>query len=239
MWFILLLLPISLLASELTLCYKAYFSFIPVARTCITYAQETDQLKVSSWVRTISVGGLVKRVYNHGYATVQIEGLKPLEFFYHQEEGGFKRRQHYLFKNSKIQVKETHYIELTDEVERVEERVYSYEGYPDPYTASLILYKNSSQNGSIKMFYDDKKYQIPYFVVGEEDMGSYHARVVEVKPNIKTKGLLKPRGNWRLWLDKEHLFPVKMQLLFVIGSVRAVLEEVRGDKELLRRVLSR
>jgi hypothetical protein len=44
-------------------------------------------------------------------------------------------------------VKETHYVELTDKVEREEERVYPFDGYPDPYTASLVLYKNSIQNG--------------------------------------------------------------------------------------------
>jgi hypothetical protein len=91
------------------------------------------------------------------------------------------------------------------------------------------------------MFYDDKKYHIPYKVVGEEEIkvpaGNYYARVVDVSPNVETKGLLRPKGKWKLWIEKDNLFPVRMQLFFVLGSVRALLEEVRGDKDLLRKVL--
>ena len=240
MLFLLLFLPFSILASELTLCYKAYYLFFPVARTCITYKQEGENLKVSSWVRTINVGSLVKRVYNHGYAVIYIKSLTPIEFFYHQEEGSFKRRQHYTFKDSKIYVKEIHYVELTEEQERIEERVYDYTDYVDPYTASLMLYKSALKepSGNLKMFYDGKTYSIPYSVVGEEwVLEKYRALVLNVQPNIKTKGLLKPKGMWRLWIDRENLFPVKMQLLFVLGSVKAVLEEVKGDRELLKRIL--
>jgi len=103
-----------------------------------------------------------------------------------------------------------------------------------------MLYKSAlkEQSGNLKMFYDGKTYSIPYSVVGEEwVLEKYRALVLNVQPNIKTKGLLKPKGMWRLWIDRENLFPVKMQLLFVLGSVKAVLEEVKGDRELLKRIL--
>jgi hypothetical protein len=167
----------------------------------------------------------------------------PKEFFYHQEEGEFKRNQNYIFKNSKIYVKEIHYVKLTDKVRKEEEKIYPFDGYPDPYTASLVLYESSIQNGAgvIRMFYDGKKYHIPYKVVREEGIevpaGNYYAKVVDVSPNVETKGLLQPKGSWKLWIEKYNLFPVRMQLFFVLGSVRAVLEEVKGDKDLLRKVL--
>ncbi|MCI4458842.1 MAG: DUF3108 domain-containing protein [Thermocrinis sp.] len=243
MLLLLLLLPLSLLAKELTLCYKAYYLFFPVAQTCITYRLQGEDLRVYSYAKTINVGGLVKRVYNYGYAVISVKNLMPKEFFYHQEEGEFKREQHYIFKNSKIYVKETHYVKLTDKVKKEEERVYPFDGHPDPYTASLVLYRNSIQNGAgvIKMFYDGKKYHIPYKVVGEEGIevpaGNYYAKVVDVSPNVETKGLLQPKGSWKLWIEKTNLFPVRMQLFFVLGSVRALLEEVKGDRDLLRNVL--
>jgi len=243
MLFILLLLPLSLLSKELTLCYKAYYLFLPVARTCITYQLEGENLKVSSWAKTINIGGLVKRVYNYGYSIIQAKTLTPKEFFYHQEEGQFKRRQHYIFKDPKIYVKETHYVELSDQVERTEEKIYDYEGYTDPYTTSLVLYKDlrKERRGTLRMFYDDRKYHIPYAVVGEDLLEvqsvKYTTLVVDVSPNIETKGILKPKGRWKLWVDKENLFPVRMQLFFVLGSVRAVLEDVKGDQRLLRKVL--
>ncbi len=242
MFLILFLLPLVLLAKELTLCYKAYYLFFPVAQTCITYKQKGEELVVSSYAKTINVGGLVKRVYNYGHAFISAKDLMPKEFFYHQEEGKFKRRQYYLFKNSKIYIKEIHYLELTDKVEREEEREESFEDYADPYTTSLLLYKNSARDreGIVKMFYDDKKYSIPYRVVGEEEIkvpvGTYQTRVVEVSPNVETKGILKPKGKWKLWIEKGSFIPVKMQLYFALGSVQAVLEEIRGDRELLKSV---
>jgi hypothetical protein len=54
---------------------------------------------------------------------------------------------------------------------------------------------------------------------------------------VETKGLLRPKGRWKLWIEKSNLFPVRMQLFFVLGSVRALLEEVKGDRDLLRKVL--
>jgi len=78
-------------------------------------------------------------------------------------------------------------------------------------------------------------------VAGEEEIkvpaGNYYARVVDVSPNVETRGLLRPKGRWKLWIEKDNLFPVRMQLFFVLGSVRALLEEVKGDRELLRKVL--
>jgi len=60
MFILLLLLPLSLLAKELTLCYKAYYAFFPVAQTCITYKLQGEDLVVSSYAKTINVGGFVK-----------------------------------------------------------------------------------------------------------------------------------------------------------------------------------
>ena len=53
-------------SQELKACYRAYLFFFPVAETCITYKQENNHLKTESFVRTINIGKLVKRVYNRG-----------------------------------------------------------------------------------------------------------------------------------------------------------------------------
>ncbi|MDW8066604.1 MAG: DUF3108 domain-containing protein [Aquificaceae bacterium] len=226
-------------SGELKACYRAYLLFMPVAETCITYKREGQHLRTDSFVRTINVGKIVKRVYNKGGATVELPELKPKHFVYYQEEGEFKRYQEYKFLNSRIKVLEINYVKLSDEVERREEKEYEYRGFVDPYTASLILYRDSakSEQGTIRMFYDDKEYWLPYSVKGRERVetpsGSYYARKVEVRPNIETKGLLKPKGVWYLWIDEETNLPVRMELKFVIGSASAKLERLEGDKNLL------
>ncbi|WP_340694624.1 DUF3108 domain-containing protein [Hydrogenobacter thermophilus] len=241
----LILLPLLSLAEELTACYRAYFFFLPVAETCITYEDKGTDLYVSSTVKTINVGKLVKRVYNRGQAIIEKNPLSPINFKYYQEEGEFKRYQEYVFKNGKIYVKEIKYKKLSDEVERSEDKVYQYSNYVEPYTASLLLYRDSAikSYGTILMFYDDKDYVLPYSVIKREytetPAGIFNTRVVEVYPNINTKGLLKPKGKWYLWLDEETYIPVKMQLSFVIGSTEAILTKVEGDTQLLRRVLKK
>jgi len=236
--------PFLAFSKELTACYKAYYLFIPVAQTCITYAVEDTNVYAKSWVRTINVGKLVKRVYNNGESHMKVNGhLKPGLFKYHQEEGLFKRYQEYKFENGKIYVKEINYVDLTDQIEKVSENVYTYQNSPDPYMASLILFKESQSktSGSISMFYDDKFYKIPYKLINNDEpldtkVGTFRTRLVEVQPNIRTKGLLRPKGNWKLWIDKDSNLPLRMQLSFVIGSVTAQLEEIRGDRAVLKEI---
>ncbi len=231
-------------AQELKACYKAYLLFLPVAETCITYRQENSILKVNSYVRTINVGKLVKRVYNTGGAEIDLPNLSPKRFVYYQEEGEFKRYQEYIFGKGKIRVAEVKYVKLSDQVEKKEEKEYEYKGFVDPYTASLLLYRDSArvERGTVKMFYDDKEYWLPYSVIGRERVdtpaGSFITRKLEVYPNIETKGLLKPKGTWYLWIDEETNVPVKMELKFVIGSASARLESIEGDKTLLRNLLT-
>ncbi len=227
-------------AQELKACYRAYLFFMPVAETCITYKTEKDALRAESFVRTINIGRLVKRVYNKGGAVIKLPDLSPMHFVYYQEEGEFKRYQEYSFTEDKIKVLEIKYVKLTNEIEKKEEKEYGYKGYVDPYTAAVILYRESEKldKGTIKMFYDDKEYLLPYKVVGVENietpLGNFNTRKVEVYPNIETKGLLKPKGTWYLWIDQKTNLPIRMELKFVIGSASARLERVEGDENLLK-----
>ena len=87
-----------------------------------------------------------------------------------------------LFRRIKI----SNNVKLSDQIEKKEEKEYNYRGYVDPYTASLILYRDSARvnKGTVKMFYDDKEYLLPYSVVGREKIdtpaGSFIARKIEV-----------------------------------------------------------
>jgi len=55
-------------------------------------------------------------------------------------------------------------------------------------------------------------------------------------PEIETKGLLKPKGKWLVWVDKETNIPVKLSIKFTIGSADVVLEKSEGDLNLFKEV---
>lgn len=57
-----------------------------------------------------------------------------------------------------------------------------------------------------------------------------------VVPEVKTTGLLTPRGKWYIWIDKEYLFPVRLKISFVIGSVNAWIDSISGNINLLRKL---
>ncbi len=246
LFFFIILFPLFSFSRDLTACYKTYYLFLPVAKTCITYTIENKNIYAKSWVRTINVGKIVKRVYNKGESHMTVEeSLMPRLFRYQQEEGTFKRDQEYKFEKGKIYVTEIKYVDLSNEIEKKTESVYIYQNSPDPYMASLVLFKESlnKDSGFVSMFYDEKYYKIPFKVIKKEeilqtDIGTFKTRLVEVQPNIHTKGLLKPTGNWRLWIDNDTNLLVKMQLSFVIGNVTASLEEIKGDRNVLSQIIN-
>jgi hypothetical protein len=119
-------------------------------------------------------------------------------------------------------------------VEKDENKVYMSQGYGDPYAVALHLFENIGKNkaGTLRLFYDDRFYNVPYSILKEERLSidgvSYETYRVLVKPYIQGKGLLKPRGDWLLWIDKKSKLPVKMSVGFIIGSVDVVLENLKS-----------
>ncbi len=227
-------------AKELNACYKAYFFIFPMANSCITYKIEGETLKVLSEIKTIGVGSLAHKVNNKGGAIIRLGSLIPNKFFFKQEEGKFKRDMKYFFdkENNKINIHVIKYKELTDKVEKEYKKEFSYEGYDDPFTASIKLYLEAGykKKGILYIFYDGKKYKIPYFFIGEDEIDGRKVWLIEVEPNIKTEGLLKPEGKWYLWIDKQMRIPLKMELKFVLGSTLVKLTDIKGDKNLFQSI---
>ncbi len=237
---VILLLSHHAISKELNACYKAYFFIFPVAVSCISYKIEGNTLKVSSEIKTIGVGSLAHRVHNRGGAEIKLGSLIPKYFFFKQEEGRYKRDMNYTFDDEKnlilIHVKK--YRGLTKDIEREYKKSFTYEGYDDPFTASIRLYTEAGtkKKGTLLIFYDGKKYNVPYFLVGEEEVDGREAFLIEVEPNIKTGGILRPEGKWYLWIDKETRIPLKMELEFTLGSTLVKLTDLQGDKTLFQSI---
>lgn len=204
-----------------------------VGESCIEYKEDGDNINVTSFMRTVNIGSLARRVEDKGEAIIDKKGLKPISFKFHQEEGRFKRYQEYQFLEGKIFVREIKFKKLTDNIEKDEKKVYVSKEYGDPYTVALHLFTNvaSNRKGVLKLFYDDKFYNIPYTVLKEETISvsstKYDTYKVLVKPYIQGRGLLKPKGDWILWIDKSSRMPVKMSVGFIIGSVNVIIETLK------------
>ncbi len=225
--------PVNTFALNASACYRVEVFFFKVGESCISFKEEGDLIFVKSFMRTVNIGSLAKRVNDEGEAIIERTTLKPRFFKFYQEEGRFKRYQEYKYLDDKIHVRETKYVDLTDKIERDEKKVYEQKGYSDPYATALFLFEHigEEQSGVLRLFYDDRYYNVPYSIVKEEDITvdetDFNTYKVLVKTNVRGKGLLKPKGNWYLWIDKKTRMPVKMNVGFLIGSVNVIMEELK------------
>ncbi len=232
---LLLILPAIVLSRELLTCYSVYFLFFPVAESCVIYRYEGSRLLIRSWVKTVVVGRIVKRVNSWGEA--EIIGFRPLTFELYQREGSFKRDHRYVFDDRGVLYR---IVKYEDKGKKVEEGFLSSSIIlVDPFTATFLIYTDTPNfvRSTIPLFYDAKVQHIDYRTVGEEKVEIfgkvYDTWKVVLIPRIETRGVLKPKGRWVLWIDKKTLIPVRLKVGFTLGSVHVYLRKVTGDKKLL------
>ncbi len=234
----LLFLPILIYAKELETCYKVYFWFLPVAESCVLYSKEGGELRIKSWAKTVVVGRLVKPVNSWGEATLM--GLRPKSFSLYQREGSYIRDHLYLFDERGIEYRIVRYKKEGQIVKEgfFESSVYLF----DPFSTSFLVYLDTPnfKGGTVMIFYDGKVQSVEYRTEGEERvrvMGRvYDTWKVLLVPKIDTKGMLKPKGKWHVWVDKKTNIPVMLKVSFTIGSARVYLKDLRGDLNLFKEV---
>ncbi len=235
---LLVFIPLMSYSGSLETCYRVFVLFLPVAESCVAYKQEGEKLTISSWVKTIVIGKIVHRVHNWGKS--ELEGFKPVYFELFQREGEYERDHYYHFNRKGVDYS---IILFNDDEEREEIKRGFYESSVflyDPFSASLALYLDTpnTRGGYIQLFYDEKIQNISYRTTGEEVIKvngiEYSTWKVVLIPEIETKGTLKPRGKWLIWIDRVSLIPVRFEIKFNIGSAKVYLTSVRGDRKLLR-----
>ncbi len=226
-------------SKELEVCYRIYYLFFPVAENCVKYRVKGEELIVEAFAKTVVLGKIVKPIHNWGVAVSDVKSLKTKEFLFYQREGTFKRDHEYKFYGELVKVRIVKYRKDSDKVERVWERIFRVgDYYVDPFTASAVIYRDilKRSEGRVKIFYDGRKQEVKYRLLGEEkistELGRFDTWKVELRPNISTRGLLKPRGRWLMWVDKRTRVPVKLKISFVIGTATGVVYKLKGDREL-------
>lgn len=236
---------LSILFSKyLELCYKVYFTFIEVGETCIRYEinQQENTVEINSVARTTKVGKLVKKLYNYGYCLIDGNTLSPKIFRYFQQEFGFFRFQEYIFgEDNKISVKIIRYDDQKmKSIKEKDEFVYVRSDELDPYSAALFISKNSNSSGTVKVFYEKKSHNIHYSFRATEilgtDIGNFESHVVEIKPEVETSGVLKPKGNWIAWFSSKKHILLKMKIDFTIGNIVMEVKKLKGYEDLLTEI---
>jgi hypothetical protein len=218
----------------LEVCYRGYYLFFPVIVDCITY----EENKIKAYAYSTPLGSLFKKVKYEGSSTYENKNnkLASKDFFFIQQEGKHKLIHTYIFKKNKIIYQKRHYKLKNDRYFFKEEKKKIFrikERFFDPFTSSVYLYKiiKTNKQGNIPIFYDGKFYKVPFKVEKEEklkiDGKIYKTTKVFLNPKFETKGLLKPTGNWYLWIDNNLNIPVKMKINFTIGSFRLIINSLK------------
>ena len=233
LFFFLLFLFSFSLSKELEVCYKGYYIIVPVVKNCIWYKDNVT----AAYAYSTPLGSLFKKVKYYGYSIHK--GLSPKNFYFVQNEGVHRYIHDYKFQKRKIYFKKMHFkIKNGKEVlkKKIEKAIQVKRRYFDPFLASDYLYEITKiyKKGVVPIFFDGKFYTVPFKVLKVSKFTlkgkTYNVRKVLLKPDIKTSGLLRPKGDWIIWIDETMHIPIKMQLSFTVGSFKLILDSIKREE---------
>lgn len=236
-------LPFFVYGSNLTLCYDIKALFLTVGNTCIRYKLDNKTIYFNSEIRSSPMVSWVSRVNDQAKAIGNSNNLRTEYFLFHQEEGKYKASQEYFFEGNNIRVKS---IKYNDDWTVKDEKISIYEkmsDYREPFMLSIIFYKNILDGNTtpLKLFYKEKTYDIPFKIHSEQEIKAlnrkFEAKKVSFTPNIKGKGLLIPSGEWFIYIDKNRLFPVKIETKFVFINANLFISKIEGNEYLIRSII--
>ncbi|KAA0258365.1 DUF3108 domain-containing protein [Deferribacter autotrophicus] len=215
----------QVLAEEkLTVCYKAYY-FIPLGEACIEYSFDSDKIKISSYIKTNTLISLIKRIDNKGYSFLDLKrGVYHFNFF--QREGNYKRDHIYTYSHTKLNYK---IIKFKKGKKHIKEGVVNKKYVFDPYFYSLNLQCGLHRN-NFNLFYDKRTYNIS---TNETKREGY--RKIRLKPDIKTSGLLVPKGYWWIFVNEDMMME-RVWVEFTIGKAKLKSVSVDGDRNLIKKI---
>ncbi|NPA52615.1 MAG: DUF3108 domain-containing protein [Aquificae bacterium] len=202
-------------------CYKGYYFFIPVIKNCISYVEKEGEGRFTATVETIGILKAFKDIKYRGFA-LSIND-KSKKFFFVQREKDFSVEYWYEFKDALILTKKS--IKRGSVIRRFSKVVPNEEGYLDPFTATVLLFKTFryEKEGFLSIFFDGEKYKIPYKFSKREEIRvgskSYRCYVLVLEPRLQGEGLIKTKGKWKIWVDERTGFPVKIRAVFDKGVI--------------------
>jgi len=238
LFIITLLFPLNSFSEHLKLCYDVKALFVSVGETCIDYKKDKETLYFNSTIRSSTLASLVKRINDNGKAIGDLSTFQPKYFLFEQEESTYKATNEYIYEKNRIISKTIKYDkQWHPESEEIKE--FKFTDYFEPFMLSMVFYKNiyNKKQEPLKLFYKNKTYNIPYKILNEEKINNIQTIKVSVKPFVKGKGLLIPDGEWYIYIDKENLYPIRIETKFVFIKATAYIKIIDGNQKLLRQII--
>ncbi len=202
-------------------CYEGKYLFFKIVKNCVDFSYKNDEYYFFSDVRSIGIGKVFKDIHYYGFSLSNSDNPFYFEFIQNEKELISKQ---YLFFTPKNII----FQKLKPNVNII--KLYSNDNkYLDVFLASLKFYEKipEQKKGKIKLFFNGKKYTVPYKYIKEEkiktDAGKFKTYKVYVYPEIQGESLLKTKGKWIVWIDKKTKFPVKIYSSFIFGTIRLEL----------------
>ncbi|NPA53447.1 MAG: DUF3108 domain-containing protein, partial [Aquificae bacterium] len=199
------------LASEEKICYLVEYFFIDVAKVCITYIKN-EKIETKVEANTLGFVNILKNISYFGFSKAK-PNFKPEEFYFNQKEKGLRIVHHYEFKENYVKIQKIinekkflYYVKIKEKF------------YLEPFSASLYLFdkvKEKEKKGFLTIFYNGKIYKVPYEVLEKKDFLK-----IKIKPKIEVEGIIKPKGDWYLYIKKDGYYPEYMELKIRIGKIR-------------------
>jgi len=241
---VILFTALSASASSLKICYEARFIF-KLGVSCISYETlENGIMHVKSEAKTVPPVSAFKKFTQEAQAFVYSSPLKSKTSFLVEKGASYTTTHDYIYEKDNVKFTVEKTKKKSGEIKKTKKGEYNEEDLFDPFAATLKIQFESAdkKNGTVKIFFEGKKYNVPYTRTGRETINikgiTYNTRHIYLEPRVITDGKLKPKGKWYFWVDEKTNMLVRMEVGLSIGRVKMIPFQIYGDKNLLTENIS-
>lgn len=163
---------------------------------------------------------------------------KPYQYVRKIDEGGYTKNQEGFFNqaNNTVLVKDYKHktqktISVTEDVQDIVSVFYYLRNHPDVDKLSV------GQSLSVDMFFDDEVTKFKLKFIGRENISTKFGTVPTMifRPLVQSGRVFKEQESLTVWIsDDANKMPMRIKAELAVGSLKADLEEIKGQSHALR-----
>ncbi len=190
-------------------CYKVRYLFIEVGKLCIEYKIKNGKIFSYAEAKTTGIVKLLKDIEYKGKSIASLD-YKPEKFFFFQKERNLKIIHQYIFNKNEVL-----YKKIKNKKEEIKKINIGKKEFFDAFTAGLYIFKEKSpQEKKIKVFFNGKLQDVKYRITKTDK-----DKIIRITAKVNVEGLIKPTGEWKVYIRNGNLYPYKMEIKIRIGEV--------------------